>query len=386
LIVVKNLHLHKSLSIPTPGAHVKPYTLRNNPKINKELTVSDLEPIPPTEAVPPPTTAGKFSDPAYLFVGADGLRAGWGMLIFIVLFAVLGLATSFLSARIQHKPFPPKPQAASAPAASKEEPPRRTILNEGISFLIVLVVAFILSKIERRPNSRYGFGGTHRIPQFLQGLGWGLVCLSFLVATLYFAGYLHFDGRLLSNAAGFKYGLVWAVGFTLVGCLEESLTRGYLQYTLARGLAGIYGALFNTRHRHALGFWTAAVVFSFLFGLGHSNNPGESPFGLVSAGLAGLVFCLALYRTGSLWWAIGFHASWDWAQSFLYGVADSGTMVRGHLYATHPTGAPILSGGLTGPEGSILLIPALALAVAAIVFTLPKTHHPGEGLSHPDTP
>ncbi len=348
--------------------------------------MSDHEPIPLTETAPQPS-ASKFSDPAYLFVGANGLRAGWGMLIFIVLFAVLGFAATFLSAKIQHKPFPPKSQpAAAANAPAKEQPPRSMILGEGLSFLVVLLTTWILSKIERRPNSRFGFGGTHRIPQFLQGLGWGLVCLSFLVATLHSAGFLHFDGRLLSNAAALKYGLLWALGFTLVGCLEESLTRGYLQYTLARGLAGIYGALFNTRHRHALGFWTAAVIFSFLFGLGHSSNPGESPFGLVSAGLAGLVFCLALYRTGALWWAIGFHASWDWAQSFLYGVADSGTMVQGHLYATHPTGAPILSGGLTGPEGSILLIPALAIAVAAIVFTLPKTHHPGEGLSYPDTP
>jgi hypothetical protein len=73
----------------------------------------------------------------------------------------------------------------------------------------------------------------------------------------------------------------------------------------------------------------------------------------VAAGLAGLVFCFALYRTGSLWWAIGIHAAWDWSQSFLYGVADSGLMAEGHLFATHPVGKPILSGGLTGPEGSV---------------------------------
>ena len=340
---------------------------------------TDLDPIP---SAPAP---GKFSDPAYVFVGADGIRAGWGMLIFVILAAVLAVGANFIFAKIQHKPFPQK-QSTTAPAnaAPKEQSAKSTIIGEGVSFLVVILVTFFMAKIERRPNARFGLGGTHRIPQFLQGLAWGLVCLSFLVATLWFAGFLHFDGRLLTNAAATKYGLLWALGFTLVGCLEEYLTRGYLQYTLARGLAGIYGSLFQTRHRHALGFWTAALVFSFLFGLGHKGNPGESPFGLLSAGLVGLVFCLALYRTGSLWWAIGFHASWDWAQSFLYGVADSGTMVQGHLFATHPTGAPILSGGLTGPEGSILLIPALAIAVAAILFTLPKTRHPGEHLTQPD--
>lgn len=87
----------------------------------------------------------------------------------------------------------------------------------------------------------------------------------------------------------------------------------------------------------------------------------------------GTVFCLSLWRTGSLWWAIGFHASWDWAQSFLYGVADSGLIVQHHLLATHPVGKPILSGGATGPEGSIFILPVMAVVSCIIIFTLPRT-------------
>src|SRR5208282_1390693 len=104
-----------------------------------------------------------------------------------------------------------------------------------------------------------------------------------------------------------------------------------------------------------------------LFGLGHGKNPGESPIGLLGAGLVSLVFCFSLWRTGSLWWAIGFHASWDWAQSFLYGVADSGWMAEHHLLATHPVGKPILSGGATGPEGSIFVLVILGL-ITLIIF------------------
>ena len=109
-----------------------------------------------------------------------------------------------------------------------------------------------------------------------------------------------------------------------------------------------------------------------LFGLSHSGNPGESPIGMLSAGLAGVVFCFSLWRTGSLWWAIGFHTSWDWAQSFLYGVADSGMMVQHHLLATHAVGKPILSGGTTGPEGSSFILGVFVLIVAIIVVTLPR--------------
>ncbi len=87
-----------------------------------------------------------------------------------------------------------------------------------------------------------------------------------------------------------------------------------------------------------------------------------------------MVFCLSLWRTGSLWWAIGFHTSWDWAQSFLYGVADSGIIAQHHLLATHPAGKSLLSGGATGPEGSIFVLAILTLIAVIILFTLPRTN------------
>jgi membrane protease YdiL (CAAX protease family) len=195
-----------------------------------------------------------------------------------------------------------------------------------------------------------------------------------------------FDARLLYGRSALRYGLIWLGGFLLVGLLEESARSGYLQFTLTRGLSGIYRRLFGATHANALAFWTAATILSFLFGYDHRANPGESPLGLLSAGLAGFLFCLSLWRTGSLWWAIGFHASWDWAQSFLYGVADSGLMVQGHLFATHPVGRPYLSGGLTGPEGSLYLLPVILLAVAIIVLTLPRTHFGYIPASTPPSP
>ena len=112
---------------------------------------------------------------------------------------------------------------------------------------------------------------------------------------------------------------------------------------------------------------------SFLFGFGHGKNPGESPIGMLSAGLIAVIFCFSLWRTGSLWWAIGVHATWDWGQSFLYGVADSGLMIQHHLLATHPAGKPLVSGGTTGPEGSIFILAVLALITVIILLTLPHT-------------
>lgn len=251
------------------------------------------------------------------------------------------------------------------------------VFNEVVPFLFVCLATWIMSKIERRSAGAYGLGGPRRLPNFFAGLAWGVTLLSVLVFSLWKFGLLAFDQRLLSGGAIARYGAVWLVGFLFVALLEEYLLRGYLQFTLARGLAGIYGLLdLSESRRRALGFWTAAVVLSFVFGLGHGSNPGESPIGLLSAGLAGLVFCLSLWRTGSLWWAIGFHASWDWAQSFLYGVADSGTIIQYRLFAAHPVGAPLYSGGLTGPEGSIFVLPVMALIAAVILLTLSPQRAP----------
>jgi uncharacterized protein len=321
-------------------------------------------------AIPESLPPAQSSQLRKVFVGKDGIRAGWSLLIFIAILATILSSSTFALRRL----YPP---AAHPPGPGSEISLAFGFISESFPFLIVFFVTWIMSKIERRPNSVYGFGGTGKLRKFVSGLAWGVTCLSLLVLTLWKTGLLVIDSRLLFGGDILRYGIVWLSGFLLVGLLEEYLTRGYLQYTLTRGLAGIYQWAFKTRHSEALSFWTSALIFSILFGLGHSKNPGESPIGLLAAGMAGLVFCFSLWRTGSLWWAIGFHTSWDWAQSFLYGVADSGFMVQHHLLRTYPVGKPILSGGATGPEGSIFIVAILALVSLIIVFTLPRTHHGG---------
>ena len=167
---------------------------------------------------------------------------------------------------------------------------------------------------------------------------------------------------------------VIALASFLVGLFEEYLTRGFLQFSLARGVAGIVAAVApRSRWARTIGFWVAAAVFSVgIFAAGHLANKGETTVGIIGVALAGLNFVYVLYRTGSLWWAIGFHATWDWAQSYLYGVHDSGLAMEGHLLASHPAGATLLSGGATGPEGSIVVVPVLLLTMLVIRTTLPR--------------
>src|SRR5579863_3003811 len=329
-----------------------------DPAVHLDAALTITEPIPP----PQPSTLHQ------IFVGKDGLRAGWSLLIFVALFAVI----IYCANRIGHKLYPPTPKEADPKA---DIAPLRGFISELVPLLVTLLATWIMSKIERRPNSVYGLGDSRMLSHFFAGLAWGITCLTLLILTLWKAGLLIFNGRLLFGSDILKYGAIWLAGFLLVGMIEEYLTRGYLQYTLTRGLAGFYQWAFKTRHSAALGFWSAAVIFSVLFFLGHTRNPGESPIGLLSVFLAGMVFCFSLWRTGSLWWAIGLHTSWDWGQSFLYGVADSGLMIQHRLLAAHPVGKPILSGGTTGPEGSIFIVGILALIMLIILFTLPRARY-----------
>jgi hypothetical protein len=238
-----------------------------------------------------------------------------------------------------------------------------------------------MSKIERRPISTYGLGGGRKLWLFLTGLGWGLVCYLLLALTLWSSGLLVFDGRLLLGGDILRYGTIWLFGFLTCGLSYEYFFRGYLQYTLTRGLSGFCQRALKTSHSAALGFWIAAAITSLLFAF-LSMMPGEPPMAFVSLGLFGMVACLSLWRTGSLWWVIGFHMAWDWTQSFLFGAADSGERVQHRLLATHPVGRPIFSGGTTGPECSIFIVPTLALVVLIILFALPR----GRYAEMPDRP
>lgn len=295
-----------------------------------------------------------------IFFGPDGLRAGWSLLLAVALFFSLMSASGYIL-RLVH--LAPRAEAVSPT-------PGAVLYSEGLAFLVVAAVTWIMSRIEGRPASTYGLGGRHRISLLFSGAFWGLLFLSLLVFILIKAGLLIVDARLLHGSDMIRYALAWIPPFLAIAFFEEYLFRGYLLYTLSRGFAGTYRHISNLSRGASVGFWAAALLLSVAFGLIHSSNAGESPVGLFCAAFISLVFCLSIWRTGSLWWAIGFHAAWDWAESFLYGVADSGVTVRFHLLATHPVGKPLLSGGATGPEGSLVAIPIAVLTAIIIVMTL----------------
>jgi len=300
-----------------------------------------------------------------MFIGSDGLRAGWSLILFFFLLVVLKRIEAF-SLGAYHL----------AEHLANPLTPEQSIPLQLDKFLSLAILTWIMSRIERRPLAAYGSGGPRRIWRFSTGFLGGVICLSALAGCLWASGLLVFDGRLLHGSAILRWGVIWAFGFLWVALAEETSLRAYLQFTLTRGLAGMYGVWFKSEHRWTLSFWTAAAILACIEISNHSFNPGESPMGLACVGLSAMIMCFSLWRTGSLWWAVGFHAAWDWAQSFLFGVADSGFIFLGRLLASHPAGSRLLSGGSTGPEGSLLVIPALALGVIILLRTTSGSEWP----------
>ena len=158
-----------------------------------------------------------------------------------------------------------------------------------------------------------------------------------------------------------KFAVFWAVFFLIVGFYEEFFTRGYTQFTLTE----------------AVGFWPAAILLSLGFGALHLENPGESWVGILGAMVIGFFFCLTLRRTGNLWFAIGFHASWDWGESYFYSVPDSGGMAPGHLLHSSLQGPRWLTGGSVGPGRQRLSLRAAGAAVGGVRSGVSRSEVPG---------
>jgi hypothetical protein len=235
---------------------------------------------------------------------------------------------------------------------------KTVLLQESLAFLCVLLATLVMAVFEKRSLGDYGLPrrGAFGI-RFFEGLAWGFVAECATMFTLYLTGNVTFHGFDLAGSAAVRYGLLWLAAFIMVGFFEEFLFRGYPQFTLATGV----------------GFWPAALILSGLFWLSHMGNPGETWVGGLATALAALVFCVSLWLTGSLWFAIGMHAGWDWAETYVFGVADSGIPANGHLLNTTLSGSKWMTGGTVGPEGSVieLLVVSVAIGLLFVRFRRP---------------
>ncbi len=352
--------------------------------------------------------AHEVHDLYWVLAGSQGLRAGWSLAIFAILYRLFSGVAGMVAISL----FPA--------ITTFDLSPKYMLIEEMVPLLALVGAVAMVAQMEHRGVLAYNVAGPRPAARFFAGAAAGFVALSVLVGALALGGWLRFGHVGLSAKRIVLYAAAWGAAFLLVGLFEEGAFRCYLLFTLTRGINfwwalamvgalcldlllrttgngegilaalwlrwmpaagrnGVWGVyavallgllpclLLQLKKAKGAGFWQAAWVTSTLFGFIHTGNFGENWIGIFAAAFIGFVFCVSVRVTGSAWWAIGCHAAWDWGETYFYGTADSGIKARGHFLSTSPVGNALWSGGADGPEGSLLVLGAVLLLLAALL-------------------
>ena len=301
------------------------------------------EPEPPllnsdaAPAVAPPIPRSPFQSTAVVFV-----------FLRVCLYLALAYAITFVAIQLAFRLF-------VRGQSSYLEPP--VLMSGELAQLAgAFLAAWSMSLLEKRNLGAYGLplrGAFGKL--FWQGALLGLIEISSVVGAMAALGAYHFGALSIHGRALLGWAAFWGAFFLVVGFYEEFFYRGYIQFASAQ----------------AIGFWPAAILLSSVFGFVHHSNPGENWSGVAGVVLTGLLWCFTLRRTGNLWFAVGMHASFDFGETFLYSVPDSGFIFPGHLSNAVIAGPTWLTGGSVGPEASVFDFLMLILFFFVIHWLFP---------------
>ena len=270
-----------------------------------------------------------------------GLRAGWRLLVWIAACLALGfLLLSIYSPLRQHVPH--------------------GIAGDITKLLVVASILggnALMARLEHRSPWSYGLSDHNWRSHFSLGALIGWLALTLMLTGMRAAHHFDFGSQYMRGSELALAATLSVFSFLFeVALFEEVLFRGYALYTLADGI----------------GFWPASVMLSLLFAAAHVSNSGEARVGIAAVVFFGIMLCFSVWRMGSLLWAIGFHFMWDYSESFLYGVPDSGFVSPQHLLGAKFFGPAWITGGSVGPEGSWFIFALLAAVALVLHFLYPR--------------
>ena len=308
----------------------------------------DFDPIAPPSSSPSPSASPPKDFLARLFVNESGLRPVWSVILYLGLWYAARWTLTIIAVSVVLPFFPKLDLTFLSPA--------NVLIQESLAFAACYGAALLIARLEQRNAGLYGLPLPSAFGKlFWQGILLGFFEISLLVGLIAGFGGYSFGVLALRGASALSWGGVWAISFLLVGLSEEFLFRGYIQYTLSRSMS----------------FWPTAISLSIVFGAIHLWNPGEGIVGAASVAVTGLVFAFALRRTGNLWLAVGWHASFDFGETFLFSVPNSGVLYDKHLSNAVLHGPDWLTGGTVGPEGSVFSFVTMGVCALLIHFFFP---------------
>jgi len=270
-----------------------------------------------------------------IFVGNHGIRPAWRFASFVLLYYLSNPVLEYVLPRVH---FP-----------AWEMNWFGMVTNEWLNFAIIALLTWVMCRLDRTRFSSYGLRvsrGWFRL--FASGISWGIVPSIVILIPIWLAGACSFHGLALPLDRLIGYAIGWAFAFLGVGFAEEFTFRGYALQTLSEGI----------------GFWPSAAILSSVFGLVHLLfKPDEGWIDPLSVALYGMFWCLTLRRTGTLWFAVGFHAASDYTDMVVFAepnTGNAGKPLPGHLLNIDFHGPAWLTGGPRGTEASVLVFAILA--------------------------
>ncbi len=136
---------------------------------------------------------------------------------------------------------------------------------------------------------------------------------------------------------------------------EEMVCRGFIYQRVLR----------TYRNR----FWLAVIINSVFFGMIHLGNNGISAMAVVDLVVTGLLFSAMVYYFDSLWMAMAAHAGWNFTQSILAGLPNSGIVVPYSVFKLDAAAArdSFFYNVAFGVEGTVPAIAIQAVVLVALV-------------------
>lgn len=267
--------------------------------------------------------------------GESRLRAGWRLLLQVVLLILLVFGLEFILGYYLI--------------------PRSAVLQDNSFFLsqLILLISVTFSVLFARTvfdgRSFRSLGLTGKRAGVELGLGFliggSVMGLIFLIA--WSLGWLRIQGFAWeANSLGstaLETGLFLIV-FLAVSWQEELLFRGYWLQNLEEGLNLIW----------------AVGITSLFFAVAHWGNPLFSLRPLAGLLLGSLLLSAGYLVTRRLWMPVGIHLGWNFLGGVVLGFPVGGLQIPS-LIKHSPVGPDWLMGGSFGPEGGLLLLPGLAV-------------------------
>lgn len=223
-----------------------------------------------------------------------------------------------------------------------------------LMFTGIWVTFFInaMLKSNRPLFKAYGTGlSGNRIPQLLIGLliGFAMNGTAIILALLHGDIHVYFDKIEIIPL------VILLVAVFIQSSAEEFACRGFVYYRVLR--------------TYKDKFILAIAVNSVFFAVLHLANEGVTPLAVVDLIISGVLFSVMVYYFDSLWMAMGCHTGWNFMQSILVGLPNSGNVVPYSVFKLDATTArdSLFYNVGFGVEGTVPAILIQLVVIAAIV-------------------